>query len=251
MGDELQPGEAIPLAREMARAYAAMVRYYQKQYGVTATEADQKTQELMAAPPHDLALTMGIEQLGWWQLNELAARDPDQAIQAWARVKAEARAELASGQTVAKAAEGFGAGPLARARVIAIRQSLIEGWQPGPGIETMLVDTLATAHHGYLFWLERLMARVSTDAQMEEADLNREGKWRPSRIDQAAATQEAAEMVDRFNRIFLRTLRALRDLRRYSSPVHIENAAQVNIGEQQVNVAGSPSSPRLADSQNK
>ena len=43
-------------------------------------------------------------------------------------------------------------------------------------------------------------------------------------------------MVDRFNKIFLRTLRQLRDLRRYSRPVIVQNAGQVNVGGQQVNV---------------
>jgi hypothetical protein len=45
-------------------------------------------------------------------------------------------------------------------------------------------------------------------------------------------------MADRFNRIFMRTLRQLRDLRRYS-PVTINNANQINIaadGGQQVNL---------------
>ena len=45
-------------------------------------------------------------------------------------------------------------------------------------------------------------------------------------------------MVDRFNRLFLRTLRALRDLRRYVPSVTVQNAAQVNIGGQQVNTTG-------------
>jgi hypothetical protein len=43
-------------------------------------------------------------------------------------------------------------------------------------------------------------------------------------------------MVDRFNRIFLRTLRALRDLRR-QEPVVVRRAGQVNVGHQQINVA--------------
>jgi hypothetical protein len=48
-------------------------------------------------------------------------------------------------------------------------------------------------------------------------------------------------VADRFNRIFMRTLRQLRDLRRYS-PVTINNPNQVNIandGGQQVNVSSS------------
>jgi hypothetical protein len=40
-------------------------------------------------------------------------------------------------------------------------------------------------------------------------------------------------MVDRFNRIFLRTLRALRDLRKHAPTVVVQNAGQVNVGEQQ------------------
>jgi hypothetical protein len=48
---------------------------------------------------------------------------------------------------------------------------------------------------------------------------------------------QAGAMVDRFNRIFLRTLRALRDLRRYAPPVIVQNAGQVNVASQQVNLA--------------
>ena len=44
-------------------------------------------------------------------------------------------------------------------------------------------------------------------------------------------------MVDRFNRMFLRTLLGLRDQRRYS--VVVQSAGQVNVGQQQVKVAGS------------
>ena len=43
-------------------------------------------------------------------------------------------------------------------------------------------------------------------------------------------------MVDRFNRIFLRTLRALRDLRKHSPALIVQNAGQVNVGDKQVNV---------------
>jgi hypothetical protein len=42
--------------------------------------------------------------------------------------------------------------------------------------------------------------------------------------------------VDRFDRIFLRTLRALRNLRRQTPGVVVQNAGQVNVGGQQVNV---------------
>ena len=52
----------------------------------------------------------------------------------------------------------------------------------------------------------------------------------------AEALEQAGAMVDRFNRILLRTLRALRDLRRYSGPVIVQNGGQLNVANQQVNV---------------
>ncbi len=44
-------------------------------------------------------------------------------------------------------------------------------------------------------------------------------------------------MVDRFNRLFVRTLRAIRDLRRYAPQVTIKHATQVNLASQQINMS--------------
>jgi hypothetical protein len=57
-------------------------------------------------------------------------------------------------------------------------------------------------------------------------------------MSESQAVEQAAAMADRYNRIFLRTLRALRDLRRYAPAVIVQNAGQVNVRGQQVNVAG-------------
>jgi hypothetical protein len=46
------------------------------------------------------------------------------------------------------------------------------------------------------------------------------------------------QMIDRYNRLFLWTLRQLRDLSRYSTPITIDNPQQVDIaadGGKQVN----------------
>jgi hypothetical protein len=47
-------------------------------------------------------------------------------------------------------------------------------------------------------------------------------------------------MVDRFHRMFLRTLRALCNLRKVPLAVFVQSAGQVNVG-QQVNVAAGES----------
>jgi hypothetical protein len=67
--------------------------------------------------------------------------------------------------------------------------------------------------------------------------MNRE--WEPPRVEPAEWIEEAASMADRFNKLFLRTLRALRDLRRYApTSVVVQGVAQVNVanGPQQINV---------------
>jgi hypothetical protein len=50
-----------------------------------------------------------------------------------------------------------------------------------------------------------------------------------TRQSDADALEQAAAMMDRFNRVFLRTLRALCELRR-RGPVIVQNAGQVNVG---------------------
>ncbi len=44
-------------------------------------------------------------------------------------------------------------------------------------------------------------------------------------------------MAERFHRMYVRTLRAMKDHRRYTGPVVVQNAGQVNVGGQQLNLA--------------
>jgi hypothetical protein len=46
-------------------------------------------------------------------------------------------------------------------------------------------------------------------------------------------------MADRLQKAMLRTIRALKDLRKSSQQVVIQSAGQVNLGSQQVNLSGS------------
>jgi hypothetical protein len=63
------------------------------------------------------------------------------------------------------------------------------------------------------------------------------GRLEPSRLSDAQAVEQAAAMVDRFGRMFARSLRALQNLRRHTPPVVVQNAGQVNVGHQQLNVS--------------
>jgi len=235
----LDESEIASIASEMARAYAGMVRYYREAYGLTVEEAERKTRELIeSAKGDDRALTGPSDQVSWYQLMELMEHEPKKAVAAWERVKHAAREELASGLRASTAVHGVHGSPWDRARLLAIREAFRKEWRPSNGIEGALIDTLAQAHYAYLFWLERLMGRAIGQVELDEGDLGWEGRWRPPLLAEAEATHQAAGMVDRFNRLFMRTLRGLRDLRRYATKVTIQRAQQVNIGEQQVNVAG-------------
>ena len=117
--------------------------------------------------------------MSWWQLTELMEHEPKKAVAAWERVKHAAREELASGHRAATAIHGVHGSPWDRARLLAIREAFRKEWQPTNGIEAALIDTLAQAHHAYLFWLERLMGRAVGQVELDEGNLRWEGSWRP------------------------------------------------------------------------
>ena len=142
------------------------------------------------------------------------------------------------------------------ARYLGVRESFIDDWQPNGGIEVALIDMMAQTYFQWQFWLEQTVKRSETKERVENHEYSKwiaqrkaeykingwsEGEWSRPYVSEQQALEHAVQMADRFNRIFMRTLRQLRDLRRYS-PVTINNPNQVNIaadGGQQVNVNNS------------
>jgi hypothetical protein len=126
--------------------------------------------------------------------------------------------------------------PCGRAGLLAIREELAKEWQPQNGIERQLIDAMAQAQTMAFFWTGQLNALASNSAATVKQDLKEVGRWHSPRVTEDRTIEQAAAMVERFNRILLRTLRALRDLRRYSPTIFVQNAGQVNVGGKQVNV---------------
>src|SRR5579883_2179423 len=77
---------------------------------------------------------------------------------------------------------------------------------------------------------------TSLDSCTNDQRIKNEARWQPLRQSDADAIEQAAAMLDRFNRIFLRTLRALCDMRRHSAPLIVQNGGQMNVAQQQVNL---------------
>jgi len=235
------PQEAGTLAREMAAAYKGMVEHYRDVWKKSTAEAVAKAEEM--SDGYTASVLQGpADQVGWHGLDYLARQDQEKAAQRWEEVKGQALLELRSGHRAAKAMEGYGSNCWTRAQFLAVRRDLMEGWQPRNGIERQLIDMMAQAQTALLYWLELFMLRCAIEGRGRE-----EGRWQSPTVSDAEAREQAAAMVDRFNGMFLRTLKALRDLRRQVPGVVVQNAGQVNVGQQQVNVnAGNGHAPALA-----
>jgi hypothetical protein len=135
--------------------------------------------------------------------------------------------------------------PFEKGQFSFIRIGFHEEWQPRGAIEASMVDTLAQCYFAWQYWLTRsFQVANNQDTAREQIKKNKkspydEDRWDPPRIIAIEYLDHCTQMADRFQRMFLRVLRQMRDLRRYSVPVTINNPKQVNIaadGGQQVNV---------------
>jgi hypothetical protein len=229
--------EAGTVARQIAAPLRRMIEHYRKKYNITPAEAlarhdqpwpKQHLAQFLDGPP---------EEVTWHKLEIVARQDPDLAARRWEDLKREARDELRSGHRAAEAVEGYGADAWQRARFLAIREDLAGDWQPRNGIERQLIDTMAQALTSVLVWQERLAVRASVQPMREGREIDERGTWDTPRVTEHQAIEQAAAMVDRFNRMFLRTLRGLCNLRKVPLAVVVQNAGQVNVGSHQINLA--------------
>jgi hypothetical protein len=226
--------EARAIGREMAQSRQDMTDYLQTEYHLDDEEARAKTLELARAETTAQLMERPPKNLSWFDLDQLAEQDTALAIQAWDDIKAEVREEHQNGHQAARALEAFDASPRERAEFLVLREEFSEQHRPRNGIERSLVDMLAQTHTSYLFWLERLTAYTHLEPKAQA--VKDEGRWSPPRVEHSKAVDDAAGMVDRFHRMFTRTLKSLRDQRRYSPTLIVQHAQQVNLAEQQCNI---------------
>jgi hypothetical protein len=231
--------EVNPLARKLAESFESYVRFYQDTYSTSRKQAEKKARA--GIRERQGLLKRPAEQVTWMCLSQVSEADPNAGIELWQDIRAEARDEIESGHRAAKViSEGFDFGPLDRARFLEVRSALRAEWDPLPGSESMLVDMLAQIQTVWEAWLSKHMLQItlgSSTRELERSKIRDGVTWLPERLSDADAIEMSAAMVDRFNRLYIRTLRALRDLRRMAPPVVVKNVGQVNVGQQQVNVA--------------
>lgn len=230
--------EVRSLAREMAHARQHMVEFYDRQERKSFSAAIEHIRETNTEEWREQVKDLAPEQVSWYGLDSLAdGGEEEVALAIWNNIKRAAMEELRSGFRAAQTIDQY-AQPLERARFIALRESFRKEWQPSGATELVLIDQLAQIQMQYEHWLRTHVHRISVEGLRDPEIKGRESwQWVPPRQSEADATREAFEMTEKWQRMFLRTLRALRDLRRYTPSVVIQNAGQVNVGQQQVNVA--------------
>ena len=239
--DVQQRGDTADFVRQMVKAHNKYVAWLARSYQIDRGEAAEKAKAHVSTVEEreaDLRKTP-LDQVGWWSLNDLMEHNPDLVRDKWAEIKQAARDELDSGARAAITLDSNG--PWDRARFLAIRQSFIDEWQPRGGVELALIDQMAQAYTGWLHWLGRF-GSVQHDEWIERSHRDKDyrltGAYVTPRLSLAETSDQAFRMADRFNRLFMRTLRGLRDLRRYTPTITIHNEGQVNIGQNQVNQSG-------------
>ncbi len=238
--------------REMMQARHRMIQFYKSQPGGghTSEEAVKLVDRIDGSEDLEKhmrrVLSDSVDNLCWSELERIYNELPGFVGTVWQLIKDEARKEFEEGHRAAAVFETaeWQHSPWKRAQFLAIRESFVEGWKPKDGIEMAMLDSMAISHCKYLHWSEIANQRETIETDRRKLDEERRtaeytrGHWMPPRMGEAEAIEHAIRMADSYNRLFLRTLRQLRDLRRYSMPVTINNPQQVNIaadGGQQVN----------------
>ena len=185
------------------------------------------------------ALNASPEDVTWTAMARLEDAQPGSFAILWERMKEYARDELESGQRAASVAVGDHRA-ISRARFIVLREKYIEEWQPRNVLESQMIDVICQAQTIREYWMTLATERVAVECEIEQFWVEFNGKRSEMRIDGSESAREAREEAERWDRVLIRAVRALRDLRRYSTAVIVNNqGGQVNVandGGQQMNM---------------
>ena len=230
--------ESVAIVQEMTRAFIASIDYYKADYGGSHSHDEAVKKSLsMNEWRREQASSLHPEKVNWSHLAAIAEVDVEDSMQLWERLRETAEDELESGKRAA-AIVGERQEPYVLAQFLAIRNSFADQWQPNGGIESAMIDMMTIAFSLQMYWSAVAHRRSVGIHNTQENELNRyENKgWKSPYQHEAGAIDQAYKLADGYNRQFLRVLRQLRDLRRYSPVIIQNNGGQVNVGAQQVNV---------------
>ncbi|HRH43841.1 MAG TPA: hypothetical protein PKY82_19575 [Pyrinomonadaceae bacterium] len=248
------------LLRVLGKYYCRQVAYYTSEEGgslsveeARAAAYREKLTDEEAIKLFESLMRRSTETINFLQLLELHRNSPRMAQNVWEMIKREAAREFESGHRAAAVFEpaDYMTDAWNRASYLGLRESLIEEWKPKGGMELTMIDAIAQAWLMLQHWTEENVRRAKTEPRRENHEFYKwkqwnkeanpkqwgEGHWDVPTIGERNAVEHAAQMADRWQRMYFRAIRSLRDWRRYSQQVTINNPQQVNIGDKQINVA--------------
>jgi hypothetical protein len=229
--------EARELARATAAEFGELVGQYKEFFKLSVQDAiarsesgsDTLLKRAMQAPP---------DEVSWHDLDIIARDDPAAAQRRWEEVKEAARGELRTGHRAAVGVNGECDSAWSRARFLAVRNELVDSLGPRNAVELLLIDQLAAYQVQIWDWQLTLTAYTSLATLGMRHERHQRIEREKLRLTDAEAMEQAAAMVERFQRMFCRALTAFQAQRR-QTPVVFRRAAQVNLAQnQQINWVG-------------
>jgi len=234
----LEDAEARQVLMEAARSFIGTIEFYKSEFG-GGKPHDEAVKEALQCHEWRRGYVEGlsVQEITWGHMSAVGEVNIEDALKLWSRVRVAADDELESGKRGAKVA-GDNTTPYSLAQYLAIRESFADQWKPQGGIESAMVEMLSISYSLQMYWstVAHDRAMRTHDAQRDQVKRYEFNGWKSPYQSEADAVDQAHRLADGYNRQFLRVLRQLRDLRRYA-PVVIQNAQQVNVGNQQVNVS--------------
>jgi hypothetical protein len=233
---EKDRAQARLIGNEIARIYAEKVRAYQDLYKThpndeyikdsygTGAKVHAAATEPADDSSYQRALKQSAERLTWNDLQVVFERDESAAVSLWRGVLDVALDQLKGGIYACETLHHVDSDMFQRAQFFVIRDSLANAWQPKDAIEMSMVEMLVQAFVSYHYWLRLANSMAAREYEAVEQKLERDrygernSRWDTPRITTADAIDRAIAMADRFNRLYLRTLRQMRDLRRIRRP---------------------------------
>jgi hypothetical protein len=251
------------LLRQLQDACVERVAYYRSKKGGALTEEEawavvygRDHENDATSQIYDEIKRYPVNRISFLDLARMWRVDPHFAQALWEMLKQDASEDFESGHLAGQSMTPtqFTRTAWTVAGYLALRECFVKDWKPHGAVELSLLDMLAQTYFLYQYWLKESIKRSQTEPRRsnqgyiqwqqlmnshEEPDSGfTYGHWDVPYVSEQQAIEHATHMADRWHRIYIRTLRNLRDLRRYN--VTINNAQHVNIaadGGQQMNVS--------------
>lgn len=226
---ELNEGAMVTALTRDLKQSIRTVRQQMRVVGAALVEAVAPTVNVFALeyiqqlPPDDVQ---------WMHIRLLLQSNVDEAEAVIRRLKERADAELRNGDRAAEAV-ALTRTPMDQIRFQALLDDLYEAWQPRNGIERRLLEQMAMSHTQFLYWMMVHGARTSHALLEKDEPLDR---WQQPRVTDSKIIEKSAQLMEQHQRMFLKALRQLQDMRRCGHSVVVQTARQVNVGAQQVNL---------------